>query len=305
MELSAYKTQFTPVRGYWFTSFLVETVKKSRGCFELTLDLGLTSKKICTRDGVLIVDNLEVPIDAVTPSEEDRVVILDWSGETYELVKHTNSGFYKLKAIGLNKPPTIEVNGVHMHRIVGTDPWSDAWAKVSSARVSKGNKVLDTCMGLGYTAIASTLRGASEVYTFEVDENVMWIASRNPWSHKLMSKGINVFRGDVTKLVEVLPDAHFDRVIHDPPRLTKSTGDLYSFDFYKDLFRVLRPGGILFHYTGEPHKHSNISVLKGIKERLERAGFHVISFNRRALGYIAVKPGKWATSEGQKVWRSA
>lgn len=263
----------------------------ANGCLKCTLDLGLTYREVCIEGSVLKADKLEINLDYVVPKEEDRVVILDEQGFAYEVIKRTNAGIYKLKAVALNKAPTIEVSGIHMHRIVGTDPWSDALAKVNAARVFRGCTVLDTCTGLGYTAIASTLKGAREVYTFEVDEGVTWVASRNPWSHKLSSKAIKTFRGNVVELVKALPNNYFHRVIHDPPRFTKSTGDLYSSDFYRELFRVTRPRGIIFHYTGEPLKHSNISLIKGIKERLDEAGFRVTYFSERALGYIAVKPG--------------
>jgi predicted methyltransferase len=46
---------------------------------------------------------------------------------------------------------------------------------------------------------------------------------------------------------------------------------------------------VLFHYTGEPGKHSNFSVVRGVKERLEKAGFKVLGFDGDSQGYIALK----------------
>lgn len=45
--------------------------------------------------------------------------------------------------------------------------------------------------------------------------------------------------------------------MHNPPRFSIA-GELYGLDFYRALYRVLRRDGKLFHYTGEPWRHSNI-----------------------------------------------
>ena len=78
--------------------------------------------------------------------------------------------------------------------------------------------------------------------------------------------------------------------MHDPPRFSGSTGDLYSLEFYKELHRVLKPRGLLFHYTGEPRRRGAPSILKGIRERLEKAGFRVLYYDEDAQGYVAAKP---------------
>ena len=292
--LEKYRYRFNPVNGYWFTSFLLRELRakggNGGGCFESTLDIGLSKGTVCLEGNYVKLGELVLDLDAITPSEVDRVVVYDAPQKSaYEVLKHVPDGFYKLKAIAIDKAPTLEVNGIHMHRITGIDPWSDAVSKVWAAVVKRGNTVLDTCMGLGYTAIASTRRGAREVYTFEVDSNVVWVAERNPWSRGLSSPSVRVYFGDVTKLIYSLPDAFFHRVIHDPPRFTKSTGDLYSLEFYRQLNRVLKRGGVLFHYVGEPRKHGAPSILKGVKNRLENAGFKVLRFDREAQGYVAIK----------------
>lgn len=288
MELSNYELVFKPVQGYWFTWLLVEELKRRSGCFSATLDLGLSTTYVCVESGLLRINSKCFLLEELVPGEVDRVRLVAGS-EVYDVVKHTERGFYKLKAVGLNKAPTLEISGIHMHRVTGIDPWSDTLLKVKAAGISRGHVVLDTCMGLGYTAIASLQRGASLVYTFEIDENVVWIAERNPWSRALESERIKRFLGDVTVLISELPDGFFDRVIHDPPRFSRSTGDLYSLEFYRELFRVLKPRGVLFHYTGEPRRHGSPSILKGVKRRLEEAGFRVLRFDEKALGFVAVK----------------
>jgi predicted methyltransferase len=289
MTLEEHLYAFHPVRGFWFTWHVVEELINKSGCFETTLDIGLSDIKVCTYGGNLLVGDIEIKLKDVTPSEDDRVVIYELeTGRIYEVLRYTSRGFYKLKSVGARTAPTLEISGIHMHRITGTDPWRDTMAKIRSVRVTSGNIVLDTCTGLGYTAIASVKSNANVVYTFEIDENVLWIAERNPWSSMLSSDRVRIYHGDVTTLVKRLPDDYFTKVIHDPPRFTRSTGDLYSLEFYRELYRVLKRGGMLFHYTGEPRIHRP-SILKGIKDRLSRAGFRVLGFDREAMGFVAVK----------------
>ncbi len=286
------KRVFRRVGAAWFTSWLVEELEKNRGaCIKTSLDMGLTWSMVCvSREGLVSGERLgfQVSLDEVKPRGSDRVVVVEKPGVVYEVARWCEEGFYKLKAVAPFKAPTLEIKGIHMHRIVGTDPWSDTRAKILDARIRRGHVVLDTCMGLGYTAIQSVLRGASRVVTIEVDPNVIWVAERNPWSHMLSDDRITLLEGDATRIVSVFPDECFDRIIHDPPRLTGLTGDLYSLEFYQELYRVLKTGGVLYHYTGEPGKHGGISLVKGVGERLRRAGF-TVWFSRRSLGYVAVK----------------
>ncbi|KSW11762.1 hypothetical protein CF15_02845 [Pyrodictium occultum] len=190
------------------------------------------------------------------------------------------------------KTPTLIINGIHMHRIVGMDPVSDARAKVAAARVKRGHVVLDVCTGLGYTAIASLERGASRVYTIEVSREVLALAELNPSSKRLADRRAVIILGDASQVIGLLPDNSFDRVIHDPPRFNVA-GELYSSVFYREIYRVLKPGGVLFHYTGEPMKtrgHGRGPIVRGVVERLRAAGFTNIHFNDKAQGVVARKP---------------
>lgn len=189
--------------------------------------------------------------------------------------------------------PTLIVNGVHMHRISSDiGPLRDAKYKVRAARVRRGHIVLDVCTGLGYTTIASLHHGAERVYTVEVSREVLAMAQLNPWSAKLANSRVKIILADASKLVERLPDNTFDRIIHDPPRFSMA-GELYSRDFYRELFRILRPGGILFHYTGEPLRsrgHGHGPIVRGVAQRLQHVGFVRVRYDERAQGVVAVKP---------------
>ncbi len=204
-------------------------------------------------------------------------------------VERRENGYKALIAPGPNMSYTLDINGIHMHRVKGTDPLVDSELKVRAARVGKHQKILDTCMGLGYTVIKSLQKGA-KVTTVEKDPDVIWIATHNPYSRELSSNRVEVIHGDILVVIKEFPDNTFNRIIHDPPRLTAVTGDLYSLEFYRELLRILKPGGILFHYSGLPGKKRGINLIGKTASRLEKAGFYPTLKNRKAQGIVAIKP---------------
>lgn len=275
----------------WITSWLYEELIKKEGCFDVTLDIGLSRERVCVQNNRLYTARASYPLrlEDIKPSREDRVVAVDENGEIREAVAITEHGYYKLKAIAPDRAPTLEINGIHMHRIAEVDPWQDSLLKILDARVKRGDVVLDTCMGLGYTSIISTMRGAESVYTYEVDENVIAIAGMNPWSRGLLNEKITIHNENVVESIEGLPSNYFNKVIHDPPRLTKEYGDLYSIEFYREMYRILKPGGILYHYTGLQGGHGRANIVGNVGSRLKKAGFQEVRFSERSLGFIARK----------------
>jgi predicted methyltransferase len=63
--------------------------------------------------------------------------------------------FYKL--IPTSTWPTLEISGIHMHRIKKVDPKTDTELKLKALGRIYG-VVLDICTGLGYTAILAARR---------------------------------------------------------------------------------------------------------------------------------------------------
>ncbi len=261
-------------------------------CTESSLDLGMSRAELCRRGSYVEAGSLSIPMDAIEAvarggKSSSVYAIID--SEPREVAAYSDEwGFCRLRYLGLGVPTTLEINGIHMHRIEGIDPYRDAELKIRSLGRARG-RVLDTCMGLGYTAIKALERGASSVVTVEVNPLVIEIARVNPWSRALESPRITTLRGDVAKLIYEMPSSYFDAAIHDPPRISIA-GELYSQEFYRELYRVLKPGARLFHYTGEPGRHGGPSYLKGVRNRLERAGFVAIRWVGRALGFVAAKP---------------
>jgi predicted methyltransferase len=183
--------------------------------------------------------------------------------------------------------PALLVAGFPMHRIKDTNPHRDALAKVQSVQPVAG-RVLDTTTGLGYTAIEAS-RTAQSVMTVEIDPAVLEIAQINPWSRGLFeSPKITRRLGDITEWVEELETKSFSRIIHDPPTFSLA-GELYAGSLYAELYRVLTPGGRLFHYLGDPDSKLGHQVTRGAVERLRRAGFKSVRPYPRAFGVVAYK----------------
>ena len=287
-----YKYRALPLLSKDVASKLLELVNGS--CTTSSIDLGFSRTEVC-RYGDEIVFNrrtsttIDVLRILVEEGKDDAVYAIV-EGEPLEIATYSSveGGFYRLKYLGFGIPTTLEINGIHMHRIRGVDPYRDAELKIRSLGKIRGT-VLDTCMGLGYTAIQALRLGASRVITVEISSTVISFAEINPWSKPLEDPRITVLHVDILDLAPQLPSNAFDAVIHDPPRISIA-GELYSTELYRELFRVLKPGAKLFHYTGEPGKHGGPSYLKGIKERLQKVGFIVARWDPQALGYVAYKP---------------
>jgi predicted methyltransferase len=140
-------------------------------------------------------------------------------------------------------------------------------------------------MGLGYTAIQAHMNGAEYIVSVEYEPNVIRIAQLNPWSRQLFTEeSIYKLLGDSFYVVDSFPSNHFDYILHDPPRHS-SAGHLYGQKFYHKLARILKTGGRMFHYTGEPRsRYRKVNIQKGITERLSKAGFTDISYHSKVMG---------------------
>jgi predicted methyltransferase len=97
---------------------------------------------------------------------------------------------------------------------------------------------------------------------------------------------LTLVNADVAQEIVSLPGQSFDAVLHDPPRFGIA-GELYSQAFYDQLARVLKPRGLLFHYTGTPNKlTSGRDVPNEVAGRLRTSGF---STELRGDGVLAVR----------------
>jgi hypothetical protein len=283
--------RFKPILAPVLVKETVETILKSaksgRTSVKLSLDLGFSQSVVNFENRrVEFPDGSTIELGRLKKIKEGNIYTIE-KNELQRVSLFSENKYYKLTSTGPERAPTIEISGIHMHRIKGITPWEDSLEKVKAVGIFRGAKVLDIGTGLGYTAILSVELGASSVLTIENDENVLQVAKVNPWSRKLADEKITIVLGDASEVVGGLEDSSFHRIIHDPPRFSLA-GELYSSKFYRQLFRVLEPGGNLFHYVGEPGKRRRKHVVGGVSKRLKEAGF--VRTRRKASGLVVRKP---------------
>jgi len=240
--------------------------------FAVLANLGLRMVDVKIIDDEAIIGDFSVNLRELEEVADDEEGVYSLSSEGLSKLVIAREHFYKLRRVADNTAPTLEIDGIHMHKIEGTTPWEDARRKVSLAKVRANHRVLDSCMGLGYTAIHSALLGA-KVLTVELDPNVIELASYNPWSWKIKELQIQVVMGDVCEAIKKLGDECFDRIVHDPPRFSARTGRLYGRELYSEFHRVLKENGLLFHYVGSPGRMRGLDLIRSVAKRLEEVGF--------------------------------
>lgn len=172
--------------------------------------------------------------------------------------------------------PTMVLGGFTMHRIAGDNmnPMVDTAAKLSCLRFFDGASVLDTCMGLGYTAIGAARSvtgtggdGRGRVVTIEYDEASVEMAAHNPWSKQLFDGSLPI------EVMQVINFRHFSwlcttasvyggnvsPLLIDPPRFldtfinsTLSDNRVIRVNWSDHLNRIR----LTLWFTTLPHGHS-------------------------------------------------
>jgi predicted methyltransferase len=258
----------------------------------VSLDLGLSRSQVeFEGDEVIFPDGQRIGIQTIEKTLDEPICFMLEGSQVLRMqfFLGQTKRMYRLLATGPDKAPTAELSGFRMHRMKDTDPMRDTMSKIALVRPVQG-RVLDTCTGLGYTAIAALKEGADEVYSVEVDEGMRVLRETNPWSAGLFSPRIRLIDGDIRQEVTKFKGGLFSAVIHDPPSL-KIAGELYSLRLYQELYRVLASGGMLFHYIGSPgSRYRGRNTGKGVMNRLFEAGFTEVTEEIDALGITAVKP---------------
>ncbi|MCJ8351291.1 methyltransferase domain-containing protein [Moritella sp.] len=265
----------------------LEAIAKGQSCVRISVDLNISEQDFSLNDQSLVLDeDNRLSIDELKKIvKKTQRIYLCSDGDMVPL-EDRSRGYYKLAPTAGS--PLLEISGVKMHISKGTDPFVSA-SEMAQKAVRKGDKVLDCCSGLGYAAIAAHRLGASEVLTIELSPEVMGLRAQNPWSNDLGNKGIVQRQGSSYELIQTMDAASFDSVIHDPPRFSLA-GELYSEEFYRQIYRVLRRDGQLFHYTGNPHIiKKGSSFVDGVIRRLKAAGFKNIVKVEHLMGVSAQK----------------
>ena len=255
----------------------------------VSLDLNMSQNEVeLEAGGVRLPDDERLDwakLEAIAAAESSCFVIEDGAARPVQFFSEATERAYSLYPT--TGAPTMLVSGIPMHRIKDTDPHADTLEKIRAVRPVVG-QVLDTATGLGYTAIEAA-KTAAHVTTIELDPAALEVCRGNPWSQALFDNPkITQVVGDSFEVVLDLEAATFTRILHDPPVFSLA-GDLYSGAFYRELHRLLRNNGRLFHYVGDPESKSGHSITVGVMRRLEQAGFREVRRAPRAFGVTAVK----------------
>ncbi len=244
----------------------------------LSFNLGVSRDNVrITKDKKILLIEHEIPLPPKRLLSSELRTILKYDGQCWSKWQYfddRNQKFYKMIFINDKKPPTVEISGIKMHITLNGDPEQDTQNKIKQFKHLKGN-ILDTCTGLGYTAIAAAkFPKVNQVYTCEVDINMFRLCRENPWSQGLFHHGkIQLILTPVQDLVQKLPDNYINYIIHDPPRFALA-GELYSKNFYRNLYRILKTNGEIYHYTGDPNKRSRkLPLKKEIQKLFDNLGF--------------------------------
>ena len=199
--------------------------------------------------------------------------------------------YYKLRPY--NDGIILEIDGLRMQLVRDFKNPMDYSKEVVTALIPKSPKtdfvVLDSCMGLGYTAIAAAAhKSVRMVATCEVSEAVINLAKWNPFSDPVFASDskIVLVKGSITEIIKTFESEMFSFIIHDPPRLTHAP-ELYSSEFYKELYRVCKEGGRIFHYVGSVGQGKGRHIDKEVSKRLEACGFRSITYDPRLQGVFA------------------
>jgi len=268
---------------------LLKARQQGQTTVEISPDLGLNSVKVTlTPEGVAFPTGERLDwrsVEKISKSEVNCFILEDHTIRPIQVFsEYTNRVCSLMPTRGA---PSMLIAGFVMHRIKDIDPMQDTRGKITAISPIVG-RVLDTATGLGYTAIEAS-KTADEVITIELDPGVQEIARLNPWSQALFhNPKIHQLMGDAYEVVQTFEDESFSRIIHDPPTFSLA-GELYSGALYQQLFRVLKRGGRLFHYIGNPKSKASGGITKGALRRLQEAGFSRVVRQPEAYGVVAYK----------------
>lgn len=218
--------------------------------------------------------------------EEGRIYLKTSKG--FEKLSLFTDRYYSLRVF--NGIPILEIDGVRMHLVKNfKTPLEYASVVCKMLKIGKNDAVLDTCGGLGYTAIEASKK-AKKIISVEKSYEVLELAKQNPYSKEYFkNKKIKRINNDIEDAIKKFKDKSFDRIIHDPPRKNFAPY-LYSTKFYEELIRVLKPNGLLYHYVGAVGKRRKKSIEREIGDRLSSIpGFKTLKYDKKCYGWLVKK----------------
>lgn len=271
-------------------SFKGNTSNPGHPAFLMSFDLGKTEEPVLInqKEKFAIIREQKIDFNEFKKTKEETFyTIVEGKLLAIEMFGEDTNLYYKLKPTA--DWPTIMLSSVPMHRFKTISPKTSAELMVKEISPVVGT-VLDCCCGLGYTSIIEAKKEACEkVIVFEKDENVLKMAEYNPFSDELFTnKKINLIHESVYEGIKEIKSNSIDRILHDPP--TTSFGkELFSLEFYLELYRILKSKGILYHYCPNPGKTKGTEYWPTIQKLLIKAGFTNAEYHKESSGIHATK----------------
>lgn len=239
-----------------------DAIKKGKSEIEISLDLGKTLSKVqISADEITLPNNTK--IKPIKVKDKDKTCYIIEKNKFVKLQFFSNETNKLYKLIPTSFRPILKISATSMHKM----PFVE---KIKKLKL-KG-KILDSGTGLGYTAIAAS-QHSKQVITIEWDPNVIEISKLNPYSEELFTKNnIKQINADFTKEVKKFKNNEFDNIILDAGTIHQS-GNFFSTNNYKEVYRVLMLGGKLYHYLPQSGIKRGRDYIGEIIKRLKTLGF--------------------------------
>jgi predicted methyltransferase len=261
---------------------------------EISTDMGKTKTLVTKEENHVEIKGHKLQLKELEKLKESTIYFLEINENqeenrllAVELFSTETNLYYKLKPT--SNWPTLTLSAVPMHRFKHMGPKEDTESKIKEIKPVKGI-VLDTCCGLGYTAIMeSQEKDCERVDCFERDKNVLAIAKYNPYSNELFtSKKINLKLESIFEAIKKIHNNYYDAVIHDPPTVSFAP-ELYTTEFYINLHRILKNGARGYHYCPAPGKTKGNTIHDSLIKRLIKVGFKNVEYHESSSGIVFKK----------------
>ncbi|MBS3172062.1 methyltransferase domain-containing protein [Candidatus Woesearchaeota archaeon] len=252
-----------------------EAIENNKKEIEVSLDLNLTKTIVKLTTTGIIYEGKRIITTKI--KRYDKCCYILMKNNLQKAQFFVNNNLYKL--IPTSKNPILQISGTSMHK-------KEFVERIIQDKL-KGN-ILDSGTGLGYTSIGLA-KTADKITTIEIDKTVIEIAKFNPYSQDLFTnKKIELIIGDLSEEIKKFQNESFDNIILDAGT-PRSSGNFFSLNNYKEVYRVLKKHGILYHYIPQHHIKRGRDFTSEITLRLKKAGFEKINRNEKGSYVVCNK----------------
>jgi len=243
--------------------------KENKKDFITSLDLGITTTSIDTNRFSALLEHCP------KIRNEDIVYYDEKKKEGFKLQISNENGIFSLRKDKNENKPVLYINAVKMN--VSKDKGIDGYNRgvVNNLGVIRTDTLLEICTGAGYKTLLLSEK-AEKVVSVEKSKEVLELMKYNPYTKELLKNNkVKIVNQDAT-LYALNTKEKFSKILHDPPTF-KFAPELYTKEFYADLYRLAEDRCILFHYTGNPgNKFRGKDLISATIERMTSVGWKLI-----------------------------